>query len=109
MSDPQREQAMEARVMDDPLAEAKARWEHSDYSAGQQWNFDTLGMCRQSAKTYINALESRIAELERDAGRLRAACQRFCDKVERGEARSTATYNEMKPLLVAMKAEEEGK
>lgn len=43
--------------------------------------------------------ENEVLELTKEVERLRNAMQLFCDRVDKGEVRSTKTYNQFKELL----------
>ena len=48
---------------------------------------------------YIDRLQAHIAQLKEENASARAIMQKFVDKVDRGMARSTETYAEMKEWL----------
>lgn len=85
----------DARFQQNAIFNRGAKWMHSEASsiiAAKNAEMDTL---REMNNSYSEELSNKNVEIER----LKAAMQEFVDRVDKGEVRSTKTYNKFKALL----------
>jgi uncharacterized coiled-coil protein SlyX len=103
---PTDEEQMQFRIKEEQTANVKHRTYSDGIAVGIEW-YEEKASSIIAAKNHAlllcmaenDSLISRNAEQESEIEVLKAAMQEFVDRVDKGEVRSTKTYNKFKALL----------